>query len=97
VVLFRESLNYFEVIGIVLAVESLVLLMRFASDPRQCLGKDLPVDEANGPTARQLRRACHSTLDSIQVPGSLVRLASSRSRPPAVLLFNASRGLSLSR
>ena len=28
--LFRESLNYFEVIGIVLAVISLVLLMRFA-------------------------------------------------------------------
>jgi drug/metabolite transporter (DMT)-like permease len=30
VVLFRESLNYFEMIGIVLAVISLVLLMRFA-------------------------------------------------------------------
>src|SRR5436190_16760823 len=30
VVLFRESLNYFEVIGIVLAVASVVLLMRFA-------------------------------------------------------------------
>ena len=30
VMLFRESLNYFEVIGIVLAVASLVLLMRFA-------------------------------------------------------------------
>ena len=30
VVLFRESLNYFEVIGIALAVVSLVLLMRFA-------------------------------------------------------------------
>ena len=30
VVLFRESLTYFEVIGIVLAVISLVLLMRFA-------------------------------------------------------------------
>jgi small multidrug resistance pump len=30
VVLFRESLNYFEVIGIVLAVTSLALLMRFA-------------------------------------------------------------------
>jgi len=30
VVLFRESLNYFEVFGIVLAVASLVLLMRFA-------------------------------------------------------------------
>src|SRR5262249_51526176 len=30
VALFRESLNYFEVIGIVLAVVSLVLLMRFA-------------------------------------------------------------------
>ena len=30
VVSFRESLNYFEVIGIVLAVISLVLLMRFA-------------------------------------------------------------------
>ena len=30
VVLFRESLNYFEVIGIVLAVIALVLLMRFA-------------------------------------------------------------------
>ncbi len=30
IVLFRESLNYFEVIGIVLAVVSLVLLMRFA-------------------------------------------------------------------
>jgi small multidrug resistance pump len=30
VVLFRESLNYFEVIGIVLAVVSLVLLIRFA-------------------------------------------------------------------
>src|SRR5436309_13039215 len=30
VVLFRESLNYFEVIGIVLAVVSLVLLMHFA-------------------------------------------------------------------
>jgi len=29
-VLFRESLNYFEVIGIVLAVTSLVLLIRFA-------------------------------------------------------------------
>ena len=29
-VLFRESLNYFEVLGIVLAVVSLVLLMRFA-------------------------------------------------------------------
>ena len=28
--LFRESLNYFEVIGIVFAVASLVLLMRFA-------------------------------------------------------------------
>ena len=30
VVLFRESLNYFEVIGIVLAVASLALLIRFA-------------------------------------------------------------------
>jgi small multidrug resistance pump len=30
VVLFRESLNYFEVAGIVLAVAALVLLMRFA-------------------------------------------------------------------
>jgi small multidrug resistance pump len=30
VILFRESLNYFEMIGIVLAVVSLVLLMRFA-------------------------------------------------------------------
>lgn len=30
VVLFRESLNYFEVIGILLAVISLMLLMRFA-------------------------------------------------------------------
>lgn len=30
VVLFRESLNYLEVAGIVLAVASLVLLMRFA-------------------------------------------------------------------
>ena len=30
VVLFRESLNYFEMIGIVLAVVSLVLLMRYA-------------------------------------------------------------------
>ena len=30
VMFFRESLNYFEVIGIVLAVVSLVLLMRFA-------------------------------------------------------------------
>ncbi len=29
-VLFRESLNYFEAMGIVLAVASLVLLMRFA-------------------------------------------------------------------
>jgi hypothetical protein len=29
-VLFRESLNYFEAIGIVLAVVSLILLMRFA-------------------------------------------------------------------
>src|SRR5512132_179007 len=29
-VLFQESLNYFEVIGIVFAVVSLVLLMRFA-------------------------------------------------------------------
>ena len=29
-VLFRESLNHFDVIGIVLAVVSLVLLMRFA-------------------------------------------------------------------
>ena len=30
VVLFQESLNYFEVVGIVLAVTSLMLLMRFA-------------------------------------------------------------------
>ena len=30
VVLFQESLNYLEVVGIVLAVASLVLLMRFA-------------------------------------------------------------------
>jgi multidrug transporter EmrE-like cation transporter len=30
VLLFRESLNYFEMMGIVLAVISLVLLMRFA-------------------------------------------------------------------
>ena len=30
VALFRESLNYFEMAGIVLAVASLVLLMRFA-------------------------------------------------------------------
>jgi small multidrug resistance pump len=30
VVLFRESLSYFEVVGIILAVASLVLLMRFA-------------------------------------------------------------------
>ena len=30
VVLFRESLSYFEVIGIILAVASLVLLVRFA-------------------------------------------------------------------
>jgi small multidrug resistance pump len=29
-VLFRESLNYYEVIGILLAVASLILLMRFA-------------------------------------------------------------------
>ena len=29
VVLFRESLSYFEVIGIILAVASLVLLVRF--------------------------------------------------------------------
>jgi multidrug transporter EmrE-like cation transporter len=30
VVLFRESLNYFELAGIVLAIAALVLLMRFA-------------------------------------------------------------------
>ena len=30
VVMFRESLNYFEVTGIVLALAALVLLMRFA-------------------------------------------------------------------
>ena len=30
VVVFRESLNSYEVVGIVLAVASLVLLMRFA-------------------------------------------------------------------
>jgi len=30
VVLFRESLNYFEVAGIALAIAALVLLMRFA-------------------------------------------------------------------
>src|SRR6266699_3307366 len=30
VVLFRESLSYFEVVGIILAVASLMLLMRFA-------------------------------------------------------------------
>jgi multidrug transporter EmrE-like cation transporter len=30
VVLFRESLNYYELGGIILAVASLVLLMRFA-------------------------------------------------------------------
>ena len=30
VVLFRESLNYFEMTGIVLAIAALVLLMRFA-------------------------------------------------------------------
>jgi drug/metabolite transporter (DMT)-like permease len=30
VVLFREPLNYYEAIGIVLAVASLILLMRFA-------------------------------------------------------------------
>ena len=30
VVLFRESLSYFEISGIILAVASLVLLMRFA-------------------------------------------------------------------
>jgi multidrug transporter EmrE-like cation transporter len=30
VVLFRESLNYYEVTGIFLALASLVLLMRFA-------------------------------------------------------------------
>jgi multidrug transporter EmrE-like cation transporter len=30
VLLFRESLNYFELAGIVLALTSLVLLMRFA-------------------------------------------------------------------
>jgi drug/metabolite transporter (DMT)-like permease len=30
VVLFRESLSYFEIIGIILALASLVLLMRFA-------------------------------------------------------------------
>ena len=30
VVLFRESLNYFELIGIMLAVVSLILLIRFA-------------------------------------------------------------------
>ncbi len=30
VVLFRESLNYYELAGIILAVASLVLLMRFA-------------------------------------------------------------------
>ena len=34
---------------------------------------------------------------SSRCPASLVRFASSRSRTPAVLLFNASRGLSLSR
>lgn len=30
VLFFRESLNYFEIIGIVLALASLVILMRFA-------------------------------------------------------------------
>ena len=30
VVLFRESLSYFEIVGIILAVASLLLLMRFA-------------------------------------------------------------------
>ena len=30
VVMFRESLNYYEITGLVLAVASLVLLMRFA-------------------------------------------------------------------
>ena len=34
---------------------------------------------------------------SSRCPASLVRFASSRSRTPAVMLFNASRGLSLSR
>jgi hypothetical protein len=34
---------------------------------------------------------------SSRFPASLVRFASSRSRTPAVLFFNDSRGLSLSR
>jgi hypothetical protein len=38
-----------------------------------------------------------NTLDFIQVPATLVRFASSPSRTPAVLLFNASRDLFLSR
>ena len=44
----------------------------------------------------QLQRICHGTLDFIQAPGFLVRLrfASWRSCTRAVMLFNASRGLS---
>ena len=34
---------------------------------------------------------------SSRCPATLVRFASSRSRTPAVMLFNANRGLSLSR
>jgi hypothetical protein len=34
---------------------------------------------------------------SSRCPASLVRFASARSRTPAVMLFNATRGLSLSR
>ena len=56
----------------------------------------LPIYVALLPAA-SIQGVCHDTLDFIQVPGYLVRFVSSRSRTPAVLLFNASRGLSLSR
>src|SRR5215472_4321186 len=52
VVLFRESLNYLEMIGIVLAVASLVLLMRFA------YLENASYDRPYASTATYLRARC---------------------------------------
>jgi hypothetical protein len=60
-------------------------------------GAPTPRIEASGPISIQLERVCHDTLDFIQVLTPLVGFACSRSHTPAVMLLNASRGLSLSR
>src|SRR5438874_3902413 len=98
VVLFRESLNYFARDrdrvgrGLARAVDAVRLATSGNAFAKiyQSMKPTVPARGNFGvlATAPWIPSTC---------PASLVRLASSRSRTPAVLLFNASRGLSLSR